>query len=105
MDCRMDQEVARELARPRGLVLERREREALFLEGPDGDRAYLTVLEVEHGRAALQLDLPQVGNVVLFLDARAQGRAKLQIAAPRSVQILRTECEADAHADAAAACC
>jgi len=89
----MDKEVARELARPHGLVLDRREREALFLQGPDGDRAYVTVLEVDHGRAALKLDLPQVGSVVLYLDARGQGHAKLQIAAPRSVQILRTECE------------
>jgi sRNA-binding carbon storage regulator CsrA len=101
----MDKEVAQELARPRGLVLDRREREALFLEGPSGERTYLTVLEVDHGRAALKLDLPELGSVVLFLDARAQGRAKFQIAAPRSVQILRTECEAGSTVEAATACC
>lgn len=106
MNSPLNTEVERDLVRPRGLVLDRREGEALYLEGPEGDRAYVTVLNVDHGRAALRLDLPQVGSLVLFLDVRGQGRAKLQIDAPRSVQILRTECEAASPwPQPATACC
>jgi sRNA-binding carbon storage regulator CsrA len=104
---RSDKEVVLDTLRHRGLVLDRRNRESLFLEGPAGDRAYVTVLDVDHGRAALRLDLPQVGSLVLFLDARGQGHAKLQIDAPQSIQILRTECASGERAcpQPATACC
>lgn len=78
----------------RGLILVRRVSESLFLQGPGGDRAYLTVLDAEPGQAVLQLDLPRVGPVTLFLDTRARGRVRLQIGAPDSVFILRSECDA-----------